>query len=128
MATTSFGKYLRKRRLALLAKDGNYSLRRVARASGLEPSFLSKIERDVAPPPSERKIKALARAIGEVPDILLALAGKISTDLQEVILKRPRLFAELLRILRRAPDGHVSGMIREARAKYGTEKVFFGGG
>jgi len=120
MPTPSFGKYIRKQRLALRTKDNSYSLRRVAAASGLEPSFLSKIERGIAPPPSETKIKALAEALGEDPDVLLALAGKVSADLQEVIRKRPTLFADLLRQLRYAPDDAVTGMVREARAKYGS--------
>lgn len=120
MAARSFGKYVRKQRLALLAKDKGYSLRRVALASGLEPSFLSKIERGIAPPPSEAKIKSLAEVIGEDADMLLALAGKVSSDLQEVIRQRPRLFAELLRRLKHAPDRGLSGMVREARAKYGA--------
>ena len=105
--------------MALLSKDKNYSLRRVALACGLEPSFLSTVERGVTPPPSEVKIKALAAALNEDPDVLLAMAGKVSTDLQEVIRDRPQLFAELLRQLKHAPDRSLTGMVREARAKYG---------
>jgi len=119
MSDLPFGKYVRKQRLALRAEDASYSLRQVAMAAGLEPSFLSKIERGIAPPPSEAKIKALAEALGEDPDVLLALAGKVSADLQEVIRKRPTLFADLLRQLRYAPDEDVTGMVKEARAKYG---------
>ena len=119
MSALSFGKYVRKQRLALRDKDASFSLRQVAMGAGLEPSFLSKIERGIAPPPSEAKIKALAKVLGEDPDVLLALAGKVSADLQEVIRKRPALFADLLRQLRHAPDNDVYGMVREARAKYG---------
>lgn len=121
MSAVSFGKYIRKQRLALRTKDPSYSLRQVANTAGLEPSFLSKIERGIAPPPSEPKIKALAEALGEDPDVLLALAGKVSADLQEVIRKRPALFADLLRQLRHAPDKAVTSMVREARAKYGKK-------
>ena len=119
MAISSFGQYLRKRRLGLLVGDKQYSLRRVALASGLEPSFLSKIERDVAPPPSEARIKALAETLGEDPDVLLALAGKVSTDLQNVIRQRPQLFGALIRELTDASDNDISMVVREARAKYG---------
>jgi transcriptional regulator with XRE-family HTH domain len=122
MSTRSFGKYVRRRRLALLEKDRSYSLRRVALASGLEPSFLSKIERGLTPPPSEARIKSLAQVLGEDGDLLLALAGKVSSDLQEVIRKRPQLFADLIRELKDAPDGGVSRMVREARARYGVRK------
>jgi len=122
MLTRSFGQYVRQQRLALLSEDKNYSLRRVALACGLEPSFLSKVERGITPPPSEAKIKGLAEVLHEDPDVLLALAGKISTDLQEVIRDRPQLFAELLRQLKHAPNRSLSGMVREARAKYGEQK------
>ena len=119
MSPRSFGAYVRQKRLALLQEDTSYSLRRVALAVGLEPSFLSKIERGVAPPPSELKIKALAGALGEDPDVLLALAGKISTDLHDAIRRRPQLLAELIREVRNAPDEAVSGIVRESRARYG---------
>ena len=120
MATSLFGEYVRKRRTALLVKDVSFSLRRVALVAQIEPSYLSKIERGISPPPSEGKIKLLAGVLGEDPDLLLALAGKISTDLQKVIRKRPRLFAELIRQVRNAPNDALAGMIREARAKYGA--------
>lgn len=119
MATQSFGSYVRRQRLALLSEDSDYSLRRVALSCGLEPSFLSKIERGIVPPPSEPKIVALANALGEDADVLLAMAGKVSSDLQEAIRMRPRLFGELIRQLRSAPDDGISGIVREAKAKYG---------
>jgi transcriptional regulator with XRE-family HTH domain len=122
MATGAFGNYVRRQRLVLLVQDPAYSLRRVARAIKIEPSFLSKVERGVAPPPSEAKIKALAVCLREDPDVLLALAGKVSSDLQTAIRRRPRLFAALIRELRAAPDDGVAGIVREARAKYGAEK------
>lgn len=61
---------MRSRREALNVEDKSMSLRQVALRIGVEPAFLSKIERDVAPPPSETKIVALADALGEDPDLL----------------------------------------------------------
>ena len=119
MATPSFGQYIRRQRLARLSCEPDYSLRRVALSCGLEPSFLSKIERGVAPPPSESKIKALAEVLGEDADVLLAMAGKVSSDLQDVIRLRPKLFGELIRQLRSAPDDGLAGLVKESRAKYG---------
>ena len=119
MMATSFGTYVRQQRMALLSEDDAYSLRRVALSCGLEPSFLSKIERGIAPPPSEAKIKALADVLGEDADVLLAMAGKVSSDLQEAIRLRPKLFGELIRLLRSAPDRGISGMLKEAKVKYG---------
>ena len=35
--------------------------------------------------------------------MLLALAGKVSAELQEIIRKRPKLFAQLIRELKTCP-------------------------
>jgi len=109
----SFGSYVRTRREALNAEDKSMSLRQVALRVGLEPAFLSKIERDVAPPPSEAKIVALAQALGEDPDLLLAMAGKVSSDLQAIIRKRPQLIGELLRQLKTQPDHAILSIVRQ---------------
>jgi transcriptional regulator with XRE-family HTH domain len=113
MAT--FGSYVRDRRLALQAAAPSFSLRKVAAAIGVEPSYLSKIERDEQPPPGEQTIIALAKELGEDPDVLLALAGKVSQELQAIIRKRPLLFAQLIRELKNMPDHAVLRLVREVR-------------
>ena len=115
METNEFGRFLRKQREKLRAQDPAFSIRRVAERVGLEPSYLSKIERSEQAPPSEEKIRALAADLKEDPDVLLALAGKVSTDLQEIIKKRPALFGELIRELKRLPDNAVLRLVREVR-------------
>jgi transcriptional regulator with XRE-family HTH domain len=112
---TDFGDYVRERRERLRERDEAYSVRQVAQRIGVEPSFLSKVERGEVPPPSEAKIVALARDLGEDPDVLLAMAGKVSSDLQEAIRKRPELFASLIRELRTMPDRAVLRLVREVR-------------
>jgi HTH-type transcriptional regulator, competence development regulator len=111
----SFGKYVRDRREALRAGDPRYSLRQVAERVGIEPAYLSKIERDAFAPPGEETVRALAREIDEDADTLLALAGKVSSDLQEVIRRRPKLFADLIRQLKDMPDHAVLRVVREVR-------------
>lgn len=111
-----FGEYLRQRREELHKQDSSrFSLRRVAQAAGIEPSYLSKIERGQQPPPGERTIIALAAELEENPDVLLALAGKVSEDLQHIIRTRPQLFAELIRQLKDMPDHAVLRIVREVR-------------
>jgi len=110
-----FGDYLRKRREALRRNDDSFSVRQVAQRIGVEPSFLSKVERGETAPPSEAKIVALARELDEDPDMLLALAGKVSSDLQAAIRKRPELFATLIRELKDMPDHAVLRLVREVR-------------
>lgn len=111
----TYGQYIRERREALRKQDRRYSLRQVAHRIGVEPAYLSKIERDEVAPPSEAKILALAEDLGEDPDILLALAGKVSTDLLDIIRKRPRLFADLLRELKEMPDHAILRIARDVR-------------
>jgi len=113
--TKGFGDYVRKRREALRKEDDTFSVRQVAQRIGVEPSFLSKVERGKAPAPSEAKVVALARELGEDPDVLLALAGKVSSDLQAAIRKRPELFATLIRELKGMPDYAVLRLVREVR-------------
>ncbi len=110
-----FDDYIRKQREALRADDRNFSLRKVAKSLGVEPSYLSKIERGEQPPPSEATIGALAEILGEDKDTLLALGGKVSTDLKEVIMRRPSLFASLIRELKDLPDHAVLRIVREIR-------------
>jgi transcriptional regulator with XRE-family HTH domain len=111
----SLGEFLRERREALREKDRSYSLRQVAQRVGIEPSFLSKVERGEGPPPSEDTLRRLAAELEVDADVALALAGKVSGDLQEVIRRRPALFAALLRELKDMPDHAVLRLVREVR-------------
>lgn len=111
----TFGEHLRQAREARQAHDRNFSLRRVAARVGIEPAYLSKIERGIFPPPSEEVIARLAEELDEDKDVLLALGGKLASDLREIVLQRPRLFAELLRQLREAPDHAILRVVREVR-------------
>ena len=109
------GHHLRQRRETLRKTDRRYSLRQVAQRVGVEPAYLSKIERGDLQPPSEATTLRLARELGENPDVLLAMAGKVSSDLQEIIRKRPKLFADLIRQLKQAPDHAILTVVREVR-------------
>lgn len=114
-AMNPFGEFLRARREKLRLDDRRYSLRQVAERVGVEPSYLSKVERGEVAPPSEATILRLAEELGLDADSLLALAGKVSSDLQEVIRKRPELFAQLIRDLKDQPDHAVLRIVREVR-------------
>jgi transcriptional regulator with XRE-family HTH domain len=112
---STFGEHVRKLREQRRAGDAGFSVRQLAARVGVEPSYLSKIERGQQPPPSEKTILLMAAELGEDPDVLLALAGKVSGELQAVILKRPKLFAELIRQLKDLPDHAVLRIAREVR-------------
>lgn len=107
------GPYIREHRESLKLEDRRYSLRQVACRVGIEPAYLSKIEREEMAPPSEDTLKKLAADLGLDEDLLLALAGKVSSDLQAIICQRPKLFAQLLRQLKDAPDHALLRVVRE---------------
>ena len=111
----SFGSHVRASREARLKSDRSYSVRQVAARIGVEPSYLSKVERDEQPPPSEQKIRRLAEELDEDVDVLLAMAGKVSEDPRHTIIKRPQLFAEIIRELQDMPDHAVLRLVREVR-------------
>jgi len=113
--THSFGERLRERRLEKVADDPAFSLRQLADRVGIEPSYLSKIERGEQPPPGEDTIRRIAKELDEDEDELLALGGKVSGDLLEIIRDRPTLVAELLRSVRKLPAKRVSQLSRQIR-------------
>ncbi len=110
-----FGSYIRQLRQQRNQVNRRYSIRKTAQRIGVEPAYLSKIERGDAPPPSEDAIRRLAADLGEDADLLLALAGKISSDVREIIVQRPLLFAELIRGLSDAPEERLAALVRRVR-------------
>ena len=111
----TYGQYIRTAREALRETDRSFSLRQVAMRVGIEPAYLSKIERGEVAPPSEATTRKLAAELGEDADVLLAMSGKVSSELLAIILKRPQLFADLLRQLKDAPDKALLRVVREVR-------------
>lgn len=111
----AFGDRIRQLREARKKADRRFSLRQVATRVGIQPGYLSRIERGDVPPPGEATIKGLAADLHENEDVLLALAGKVSGELRAVIVRRPELFGELLRQMADAPDHAVLRVVREVR-------------
>ena len=64
---TTLGNFLRERRESLRAEDRRYSVRQVAERVGVQPSYLSKIERGDVPPPSEETIVRAGAGAGRRP-------------------------------------------------------------
>ena len=110
-----FGAYIRQSRESLKKNDPAYSLRQVAGRVGIEPAYLSKIERGEQNPPSEETIRKLAKDLGENTDVLLAMGGKVSSDLLRILIARPKLFAELIRQIETLPEDAILHLVREVR-------------
>ena len=104
MSGEKFGEFVRRERVAK-----EIGLREMAKMIGVSPTYLSKVERDEFPPPVEDKVKAIAKIINCNADELLARAGRVSSDLSDIIKRHPRDMAALLRTTK--------GLTAEAIAK-----------
>jgi transcriptional regulator with XRE-family HTH domain len=113
--SSEFGGLVRQRREELRVESPQFSVRKVAGRIGIEPAYLSKIERAEMPPPSEETIRKIAVDLKLDADVLLAMAGKVSADLRGIIVRRPKLFAELIRSLKDSPDHAILRVVREVR-------------
>ena len=91
-AREKFGEFIRREREA-----SGFGLREMATRIRVSPTYLSKIERDEFPPPTEDRVKQIAEVLGLDSDQLLALAGRVSTDLTEIIRREPHAIGKLLR-------------------------------
>jgi len=105
----TFGAVVRREREA--KKIG---LREMAKMIGISPTYLSKVERDEFLPPAEDKVKAIAKVIDCDADELLALAGKVSSDLTEIIKRHPRETASVLRSVKGFRAGQIARLAQKA--------------
>lgn len=87
----TFGATIRKWR------EGKFTLRKFADKCGISPTYLSRIERDEFPAPGEDVVRRMAEYLGKDADELLALAGRVSSDLPDIIQRHPREMATFLR-------------------------------
>lgn len=107
---TTFGKHIRR-----LRKEQGKSLRHVGREIGKTHAYVAQIESGKFPPPSDEVVMALAAELGEDPDVLMAIAGRVSPELAEIVCARPRRFSKLLRQLRKATEEEMDQVIQAAR-------------
>lgn len=103
-------------RIRQLREARGFSLRQLAKAIPIDPTYLSRVENEALPAgqsPKEETILRLAAVLEEDGDVLLGMAGKISPDIQAVIAKRPRMFAALIRKLRETPDDVLDDLVQD---------------
>ncbi len=82
----NFGTRLRQLRL-----ERKINQRGLATQVGVDFTYLSKIENERMPPPSEDVILKLAEALETDADELLRLAQKVPQDIQSVINRSPAM-------------------------------------
>jgi transcriptional regulator with XRE-family HTH domain len=80
----TFGQALRE-----LRRSKGISQRDLAEKVGVDFSYISKIENDRLPPPAADTIVKICNALEAPPDTLLALSGKIPSELRETIGSSP---------------------------------------
>ncbi len=113
MSGKKFGALVRREREAK-----EIGLREMAKTIGVSPTYLSKVERDEFPPPAEDRVKQIAKVIGYDADELLALAGRVASDISDIIKRQPVELAALLRTTRGLKGEDIARLAREAqRAK-----------
>ncbi len=76
----------------------------MAKGIGVSPAYISQVERGRFAPPAEDKVTAIAGILDLDVDELLAVAGKVSSDLTKIIRDQPRDTAYLIRGTQVEPD------------------------
>lgn len=99
-----FGDYIRAKRERLRKDDPDYSIRKVARRIGIHHSYLSKIERGEPASLSEKRMVALAEELGDDPDLLMAMNGKLSEKVRRSVCEDPDWAMKILGEFKAGPD------------------------
>ena len=108
--TMKFGAFVRQHR-----ESREIGLREMATKIGVSPTYLSKVERDEFPPPAEDKVRKIAEIFSTDVDELLALAGRVSSDLSDIIRRNPVELAALLRTANGMTAEDIARLAREAQ-------------
>lgn len=110
MSGERFGEFVRRERASQ-----EIGLREMAKMIGVSPTYMSKVERDEFPPPAEDKVRAIANIIRCDVDELLALAGRVSSDVAEIIKRQPAELAALLRTANGMSAEQIARLTRQAQ-------------
>jgi transcriptional regulator with XRE-family HTH domain len=113
-----FGKYIRE-----LRKRNDISLREFADRIKMDFTYLSKIENGKVEPPSEDKIRKMAKELAADPEELLVLAGRVTSEqIRKAVENDPRVGILLRKIKTRdLTDQQITEMLKIARGKEGDQ-------
>ena len=93
----TFGQYLKKIRI-----EQKVSQRNLAIKVGVDFTYLSKIENDKLPPPSEETLRKIASELNEDADNLILMANKMPSEYKD-FLKSSKEMPLMLRTLNSLP-------------------------
>jgi len=113
----SFGDTIRQAR-----KENGISLRKFAKKINKSATYISKIERGEFKPPAEATITTIAKALGLDPDELMELAGRVPSDLTEIIQTRQRKIATFLRTIDGLSPEKLARLQKQAERMKGTNE------
>ena len=116
-----------RREFGALVRQGRESrrikLRHMAKSIGVSPTYLSKIELGDFDPPAEDKVRKIAEIIGYNPDVLLARAGRVGSDLAQIIRQHPDQMADLLRAAEKLTGKQMAGLVQQAQQQAERQKT-----
>ena len=84
MENKTFGQTLK-----VIRRKKDVTQRELAAAVGVDFSYISKIENDRMPPPAADTIVKICEVLDVPPDNLLAMTGKMPTQIKEAISEKP---------------------------------------
>jgi transcriptional regulator with XRE-family HTH domain len=109
-----FGAFIRRER-----EGKGIGLREMARMIEVSPTYLSFVERDAMRPPAEDKVEVIAKILNLDADDLLARAGRLSSEIADIIKRRPVELAALLRYTEGLTAAEIVELARQARKTKG---------
>lgn len=105
----TLGEFIRRER-----ESKGFKLREMARLIKVSPTFMSKVETEDWKP-GEDKLRKIAETLECDVDVLLALAGKVSSDLEDIIKENPRAQAALLRTTKGMTADEIEKIARDVQ-------------
>jgi transcriptional regulator with XRE-family HTH domain len=104
-----FGRYVREWR-----ERQNLGLREVARKADISPTYLSQIERGEQRWPTEDVLMRLANAVAHDPSELLHKAGRVSSDVLEILKIHPSQYTRFLEETKNLDADDLDKVVRHA--------------
>lgn len=93
-------------------KQKGYSLRKLAHAVGVSPTMLCKMEHDAHGfKAGEETLKRIAVLLEVNTDFMLALAGKIDSDVLNAIITEPLLMPKIIRGFAKLKHGYLKEVV-----------------